>query len=177
MTSIYQPAEDSYFFANFLQKNLKDKNIAFLDMGTGSGILAQTAKEIGIKDITAVDINKEAVTKVKSLGIKAIHSDLFTNIPKEQTFDIICFNAPYLPLDKREPKESRLATTGGKNGDEISVEFLKQAKQHLNENGRIYLLISSLTPLKKIQTYNPKIVDKKQIFTEELLILEVQKKQ
>jgi len=160
MSLIYAPAEDSYLFTEFLKENIKDndKNISFLDMGCGSGIIARTAKEIGIKDITAVDINKDALIETKKHNIKTIHSDLFEKIPKEDKYDIICFNAPYLPLDKNEPLNSQLATTGGEKGDEISLKFLKQAKNHLSKNGKIYLLISSLTPIKEINKYSPKIV-------------------
>ena len=102
---------------------------------------------------------------------RAIHSNLFDKIP--QKFDLITFNAPYLPEDPREPKDSQVATTGGPRGDEISVEFLDQAKSHLNKEGKIFLLISSLTPMDKIKKFNPKIVSKKKIFMEELIILEI----
>jgi methylase of polypeptide subunit release factors len=63
---------------------------------------------------------------------------------------LIAFNPPYLPEDKREDKESALTTTGGKRGDEIIVKFLKDAKKHLNKNGIVLLLVSSLTPKEKI---------------------------
>lgn len=142
-------------------------------MGTGSTILAQTAYDLGIKSITAIDINPNAVKLAKQKGFKAIKSNLFEKIPQTEKYDIICFNAPYLPQDPNEPKDSQLATTGGKRGDEISLEFIKQAKQHLNQNGKIYLLISSLTPFNKIKEYNPKIVKKEKIFFEELIILEI----
>lgn len=174
MQSIYEPAEDSYLFVDFLKTNLKDKNINFLDMGTGSGILAQTVKDLGIKNITTVDINPEAVKLSKQKGFKAIRSNLFEKIPENEKYDIICFNAPYLPEDSNEPQDSQLATTGGKEGDEVSLEFLKQAKQHLKSNGKIYLLISSLTPQNKIKKHNPKKVASKKIFFEELIILEIQ---
>ena len=140
-------------------------------MGTGSGILSKTALQFLSKDqIFAVDINPLAVKEVTKLGIKAIKSDLFKEVKGK--FDLITFNAPYLPRDSREPKSSQTATTGGKRGDEISVKFLKQAKKHLNKEGKIFLLISSLTPIGKIQEYGPKIVARKKIFMEELLILE-----
>jgi release factor glutamine methyltransferase len=178
MQSIYQPAEDSHLFADFLKKVLKDKkksqpNLTFLDMGTGSGVLAKTARDQKITNITTIDINPEAVKLSKKNGFKGIHSNLFSKIPKEQKYDIICFNAPYLPFDPNEPKDSQLATTGGKRGDEIALEFLKQAKQHLNPNAKIYLLISSLTPIDKIKKHNPKKIESKKIFFEELIILEI----
>jgi len=173
MTEIYQPAEDSYLFANSLKKYLsKNKIQSYLDMGTGSGILAETAsKYIDKENILAADINPEAVKLLKQKGFNAKKSNLFSNI--KQKFDLITFNAPYLPLDPREPKSSQLATTGGKCGDEISIEFIGQAKKHLNKNGKVFLLISSLTPMKKIGRFNYKIIARKKIFMEELLILEI----
>jgi release factor glutamine methyltransferase len=170
---IYQPAEDSYLFTKFLAKYLKKNKVnSYLDMGTGSGILSQTASEfLDKKNILAVDINPEAVKQLKKRKFNAIKSNLFKSVKGK--FDLITFNAPYLPLDSREPKSSQLATTGGKRGDEASLKFLKQAKKYLNKNGRIFLLVSSLTPVDKIKKFNPKIVAKKKIFMEELVILEI----
>lgn len=169
---IYQASDDSYLFADFLKKYFKSHKVtSHLDMGTGSGILAKTAlKFIPPKNILAADINSDATKALQNEKFQTIQSDLFKEIPDK--FDLITFNAPYLPLDKREPKSSQLATTGGKRGDEISIKFLKQAKQHLNPKGKIFLLISSLTPMDKLEKFNPKIVSKKKIFMEELLILE-----
>ena len=175
---IYQPQEDSYLFADFLKKYLskkttshKPKATSYLDMGTGSGILSKTAsKFLNKKNILAADINPDAVKLLKQEGYNTIKTNLFSKI--KDRFDLITFNAPYLPLDPREPKSSQLATTGGKRGDEISVEFIHQAKKHLNKDGKIFLLISSLTPMSKIKRFKHKIVARKKIFMEELLILE-----
>jgi release factor glutamine methyltransferase len=172
--AVYSPAEDSLFFQSFLDTFLskkKKKKISYLDMGTGSGILSEAAaKHIPAENILAADINQEAIKIVRKKGFSVIRSNLFDKINKN--FDIITFNAPYLPKDPREPKDSQLATTGGKRGDEISLKFLKQAKKHLNKNGKIFLLISTLTPLDKIKKYGYRIVTKKKMFMEQLLILE-----
>lgn len=169
---IYQPSDDSYLFTDFLKKYFKSHKVnSYLDIGTGSGILAKTAlKFLSANLILAADINSNAIKALQNEKFQTIKSDLFKSIPNK--FDLITFNAPYLPLDSREPKSSQLATTGGKRGDEISLKFLKQAKQHLNPKGKIFLLISSLTPMDKLKKFNPKIVAKKKIFMEELLILE-----
>lgn len=173
MASIYEPAEDSFLFEEFLKDLLagkKNRNISYLDMGTGSGILGKVAMEVlGIDNVTVVDINEEAVLKNKEDGLNAIYSDLFSNVRGK--YDLITFNAPYLPKDSREPEDSRIATTGGKRGDEIVVEFLKQAKKHLKKGGEVFILISSLTPRDKIDLFGPKVVAKKKIFQEELLVL------
>lgn len=172
MAQVYQPAEDSYLFSKFLEKYLsKHKINSYLDMGAGKGILSETvSKVLDKKNILAADINPEAVKLVKQKGFKTVETNLFEKI--KDKYDLITFNAPYLPRDSREPKDSQIVTTGGKRGDEISLKFLKQAKKHLNKNGKIFLLISSLTPQDKLNKYNLKIVAKKKIFMEELLILQ-----
>ena len=167
---MYQIAEDSLFFAEFLKKylsKLKNKNISYIDIGTGSGILPETAEKFKLKSIEASDIDILSVKYASKRGIKAVKSDLFSNIKGK--FDLITFNAPYLQEDKYDRS---LDTTGGKKGDETAVKFLKQAKKHLTKSGRIFLLISSLTPISRIKKFNPKISARKKLFFEELLILE-----
>lgn len=174
MVEIYSPAEDSYFFSEFLREYLKNSlnnGFSYLDMGTGSGILSEIVSEFTEKkNILAVDINSSAVKFVKKKGFGSIQSNLFENVKNK--FDLITFNAPYLPKDDKEPKSSRISTTGGKKGDEISVNFLKQAKNHIKKNGKVLLLVSSLTPMNKIKKFNGKIVAKKELFMEKLFIFE-----
>mgnify|MGYP006417735641 CR=1 FL=1 len=169
---VYQPAEDSYLLADFLKKYFKENIVeSYLDMGTGSGILAEVGINAGIKTVVAADINPEAVKMAKEKGAKGVITNLFENIKEE--FSIISFNAPYLPLDPREPVESRVATTGGIKGDEITIRFLKEAVKHLNKDGKIFLLVSSLTPMDRIKNFNPVVVEKKRVFGEDLLVLEI----
>lgn len=173
MSLIYEPAEDSFMMMNFLEdylEELENKNISYLDMGTGSGILAETAKEAGVENITCADVNFDAVKLTASKGFVSIESDLFNNI--SGSFDLITFNAPYLPEEDLEDEDSAIATTGGKEGDEIPVKFIEQALKHINENGKIFLLVSSFTPLKRLDEMGGKEVAKKKIFFEELIILE-----
>ncbi len=168
---MYSPEEDSFFFAEFLQsylKKQKNKDLEYLDMGTGSGILSETAfKFLPKYNILAVDIDPQSMAHV-SKKFQSIQSDLFSKI-KDKKFDLITFNAPYLPEHKFDKQSD---TTGGKNGDEISIKFLKQAFNHLNPCGKIFLLISSFTPLEKIKKFQPKIVARKKLFFEELFIFE-----
>ena len=173
MANIYEPSDDSFFFSEFLEKYLKELEgeIEYLDLGTGSGILAKTASKILEKsEIIVTDINLKAVELLRKKGFNSIQSNLFSNINSK--FDLITFNAPYLPRDDREPKNSRIATTGGERGDEISIEFLEQARKHLNPEGKILLLISSLTPQDRIAKFGPQEVARKKIFMEDLIILE-----
>jgi release factor glutamine methyltransferase len=119
---IYQPEKDSYLLQKVLKENILNKKISVLEIGIGSGIQLETLKELGIKNIQGVDINPEAVEHCKNLGFNCFESNLFENVKGK--FDLILFNPPYLPEDKREDEESRLATTGGKKGSEIINKFL-----------------------------------------------------
>ena len=173
MSEIYQPAEDSYLMIEVLKKEIHDKELKFLEIGCGSGIILENMQKFGIKkeNIFAVDINKKAVEYCKTLGFNCVHSNLFEKVKSK--FDIIVFNPPYLPEDLREPKDSRLATTGGKKGSEIINKFLKEAKKFLNENGKIFLLTSSLTKGIKWIGYDKKLLEKKKLFMEELSVWEL----
>ena len=153
-------------------------------MGSGSGIQAQTCKDLGFTNIITTDINPEAVKHLKKQRLKSIKSNLFSNIKKikKNKFDLIIFNPPYLPLDKREPKDSRTNTTAGKKGYEIIIKFLTQAKNYLNENGRILLLFSSLSQPKIIfghvkgLDFDIRLLNKENLFFEELFVFELSSK-
>ncbi|MBL7147689.1 MAG: DUF2431 domain-containing protein [Nanoarchaeota archaeon] len=165
---MYEPVEDSFLIKKYIKNYAKGK---ILDLGTGLGILAKEALNYS-KDVLAADINQESVNYLKKLNIKAVRSDLFENI--KDKFDLIIFNPPYLPEDKREPKETALATTGGKYGYEILERFFKHAKNYLNKNGKIIIVFSSLTNKKKINklikenNFKFKLLEKKKIDFEEL---------
>ncbi len=124
------------------------------------------------KNILCVDIQYDCVKSLREKGFAAIHSNLFRDVPKEKKYDLILFNAPYLPEEKLEDKQSQLETTGGKKGDEISLKFIKQAKRFITKGGKIFLLVSSLTPLDPLNTFNPKVVARKKVWFEELILLE-----
>ncbi|MBU3907165.1 MAG: methyltransferase [Nanoarchaeota archaeon] len=179
MPEIYSPAEDSFFLASFVEKEInkinnkksKDK-LKILDMGSGSGIQAQTCILSGIKpeNLTLIDINSTAISYLKKHFPLStiIQSDLFTNVGDE-TWDLIIFNPPYLPENKYDKKPD---TTGGKKGDETIVRFLKQAKKHLNKNGKILLLTSSLTPNINFNRlgYKSRLLGEKKLFFEEIYV-------
>jgi len=179
--SIYSPSEDSFLIEKNLKKEIpkllmKNKDLKFLEIGAGSGIILKTALNSKIKkeNIFATDINKSAVEHCKKLGFNCIYSNLFEKIPR-QKFDLVVFNPPYLPEDKNEPKSSRMITTGGKKGNELTIEFLKQAKSHLNKNSKVFTITSSLAKnidFKKLK-YKSKKLDTKKLFFEELILWEL----
>jgi ribosomal protein L11 methyltransferase len=95
---------------------------SFLDIGTGSGILAIAAAKLGYKPVRAIDFDPEAVRVAKanartngvSKKIKIIRGDVkkFKTKPKEQ-FDLICANLiSNLLIAERKKIVARLRCNG-----------------------------------------------------------------
>lgn len=150
MPEIYEPREDTFLILKEVRRYAKG---TVLDMGTGSGILAIAASKKA-KQVIGVDINKKVLdyARKKSANIdniKFIYSDLFKNL-KKQKFDLIIFNPPYLPEEKKEPKWLKTQITGGKKGYEILDSFFEKASSYLKPNGKILVLFSTLTGIDKV---------------------------
>ncbi len=177
---MYQLAEDSYLMSQILKEKIpdlleKNPDLKFLEIGAGSGIHLETAYNLGIKreNIFSCDIDKNSVEHCSLLGYNCVKSDLFEKIKGE--YDLIIFNPPYLPEDSREPKDSKLATTAGRKGNEIILRFLHEAKNHLKENGKIFLITSSLSKdinFEKLK-YKAKEVGCEKLFFERLCVWEL----
>jgi release factor glutamine methyltransferase len=177
---MYRPREDSFFLSQTLENYFKKKSQSkikkqkFLDMGSGSGIQAETLANFTKKEnITCIDIDPAVIKFLGKKGFNTVYSDLFSNI--QEKFDFIIFNPPYLPEHEHD---KILDTTGGKKGDETILRFLIQAKKHLNKDGKIILLISSHTPREKIfelleSEYKYKKIAEKKLFFEKLEIYEI----
>lgn len=132
-----------------LKEETKGKSI--LDIGTGSGAIAISLALESDMQVTAADISQEAldVARQNSINLKAklhfIKSDLFENI--DQKFDYIVSNPPYISqeayegLEKELFLEPKLALVGGDLGYEIYQKIIDQAKDYLNEKGKIFFEI------------------------------------
>lgn len=170
---VYEPAEDS----KLLKRNIpKYAEGVILDMGTGSGVLAEEAKKYG--KVYAADIDKEAIEYCKRNidKVEFVESDLFSAFKRK--FDTIIFNPPYLPKDKGI--EDR-AIYGGKNGYEVIQRFFEEVRNYMKDDTKILLLFSSLTKKEKVQDFIEKKcltyteIDKEKLFFEELYVYLVEK--
>ena len=178
---IYKPSEDSYLMQRILKEQIpsllkKNPDLKFLEIGAGSGIHLETAKQLGVKRISSSDIDSKAVDHCNLLGFTCIQSDLFQNI--DGKFNLIIFNPPYLPHDPREPKDSQLQTTAGKKQNEIILRFLKTAKDYLEQDGKIFLITSSLSSEINFQElgYIEKEIGCEKLFFERLCLYELVRK-
>lgn len=175
---IYQPSEDSYLMQRILKEQLpnllvQNPDLKFLEIGAGSGIHLETAKQLGVKHISSSDIDPKAVDHCNLLGFTCIQSDLFQNI--QGKFNLIIFNPPYLPDDSREPNDSKFQTTAGKKGTEIIQRFLKQARDYLEPNAKIFLITSSLSDKINFSElgYQEKEIGCERLFFEQLCLWEL----
>ena len=152
LENVYEPAEDSFLFAENLA--IREDDVV-LDMGTGCGILGVIAAEKASK-VLSVDINPYAVRCAKEnarlCGVPGkfffLQCDLFSAIRAGERFDVILFNAPYLP-SKNVDDGSWLgrAWSGGVAGRQIIDRFISEAPKYLKQDGHILLMQSTLSDL------------------------------
>ena len=148
---VYHPAEDTFLLRDAALAEVQPTDVV-IEIGTGSGAVAAAVQEVAEKTV-AVDINPHAVAFAQEMNhVNAVRSDLFSAIQGE--FDLILFNAPYLPTAKEERVDDWLeyALDGGEDGCDVIRRFLPQAVSHMKPFGRILLLISSLTGLDRVRT-------------------------
>ena len=177
LSNVYEPSEDSFLLA----ENVKVKeNASVLDLGTGSGIQGINAAMQGAGKVVSTDINETALLNAKKnaeeLGFDKVFEfrkgNLFDCLKKEERFDVIVFNPPYVISEEKKYAD----LDGGIKGREILDEFLKGFAAHLEKEGKCFFLQSSLngeeesTELLEDQGFETKVVARKKLFFEELLV-------
>ena len=130
-----------------------EKNLKVLDIGTGSGAIALAlAKNRPDWTITASDISQDALdlasknAEFQNLNIFLKKSDCFSEISSK--YDIIVSNPPYISRrDESEVglnvlhSEPHLALFADEDGLAIYRRIAEEAKDYLNDGGKIYLEI------------------------------------
>jgi release factor glutamine methyltransferase len=184
---VYEPAEDSFLFAENLDVG---KGALVLDVGTGCGMLGILAAEKAAY-VVAVDVNPYGIRCAKKNSMRNnvrdkmafIQSSLLTAFNENAKFDLILFNAPYLPSAECE-KDSWMVRSwaGGINGRQVIDQFISQAPSHLKACGRILLMQSTLAnegeTIRKFKEINLKAsikAKRKLPFFETLALIEAQR--
>jgi len=159
ISDVYDPAEDTFLLLESIQ-DADGKKI--LEIGTGCGLIGLELSRQG-GNVICTDINPFAVeltrhnikkNKLQILGdINVREGDLFSVLKKEEIFDIILFNPPYLPTSKKEKTNTwfDIATDGGIDGLKTTKRFLRDVGNYLSQNGCVYFVFSSLSDSSKLE--------------------------
>lgn len=136
---------------------VKDRETAILEVGTGSGAISvAVASDFKKAHIVATDTSIEAIKVARKNAanngvterIFFLHGNLFE--PVSGKFDIIVSNPPYiseedfehLPVEIRifEPKEALLA---GPDGTEIHYDLIREGGHYLKSGGWLFMEIGA----------------------------------
>ncbi|MDD1371756.1 peptide chain release factor N(5)-glutamine methyltransferase [Metamycoplasma hyosynoviae] len=136
-----------------------------LDLGCGSGFIGLSIKKNVGCNVTLVDNSVQAIkqtkknAKINNLEVKVIKSNWFSKI-KNQQFDLIVSNPPYLDLEKTneiyspslkwEPKKALFAKN---SGFEHYETILKDAKKYLKPEGKLIFEIDPFIAQKLLLLY------------------------
>ena len=139
---VYPPSDDSILLIESLDVIPREK---VLEVGCGSGVVSIHCAKNGCY-VTAVDVNPRAVELARrnsvanGTDIRVLESDVYGNV--DGVFDTIVFNLPYLPVDE----EGLLAKawSGGPDGLGPLPRLLEGAPGHLDHDGRVVVVVSSL---------------------------------
>lgn len=131
------------------------RNVNVLDVGCGYGIMGISLSKIMDTKSTLVDVNKRAVhlskmnIKSNKVNAEAFESDIYSNVAEK--YDVIITNPPI------------------RAGKQTVMTFLLGAKEHLAENGELWIVIrkdqgakSAMEKLKEV--YNIEVLEKSKGF-------------
>lgn len=163
MPTVYEPAEDSRLLAETAANRIETGRV--LEVGVGSGYVAERVQTHTDAMIVGCDINPEACFRARSAGVDTVRSDL-TKPFKADSFDVVLFNPPYLPTPPEAEWDDPLehALSGGPDGRRVIEPFFADAPRVLRSNGRILLLISTLTDVTAVS----ELADRAGLETEEI---------
>lgn len=144
--TVYQPAADSRLLAETATETDIDSGDLVLDVGTGSGYVADRVREATGARVVGTDITLDACRQAAEAGVAVVRADMFAPFP-DDTFEVVVCNPPYLPTPPErewgDPMEEALS--GGENGRAMVDPFLDGVGRVLASGGVAYLLISTLT--------------------------------
>ena len=172
---VYPPSDDSILLVESLDVRPGER---VLEVGCGSGVVSIHCARNGC-DVTAVDVNPKAGelagrnAEANGVSFPISESDVYGNV--DGRFDTIVFNLPYLPVDE----EGLLAKawSGGPDGLGPLPRLLEGAPDHLNPDGRVVVVVSSLIEPQALHEalkgYDVRTMGELKLFFEKLSVLEI----
>jgi len=140
----------SDIIANFMVSliSCKNKNKPVLDPGAGTGIFLEALNSAGYKNVNAYEIDdvlfNSVNDKFKDFKIELLD---FLNSPKEEKFDVIVGNPPYVHWNDIAPDTLEILTQNkfwkpNVNGEwDLLYAFITWSIEKLNENGELIFIV------------------------------------
>ncbi len=155
-SSVLIPRPETEELVDLIIKENKNKKIAILDIGTGSGAIAiSLAKNLPDARISAIDISTEVLStaelnaKKHAVSVDFTIHDIRKEIPASSfgNFDIIVSNPPYIPENEKKnihpnvvEYEPNIALFVPENDPLIFYKkIISFSKNHLAKGGMVYL--------------------------------------
>ncbi len=147
---VFIPRSSTEYMVSFIIKFIKFNNIVnILDLGSGSGVISYCiAKNCINTFILCVDIDKICISlikynirKLKLYNIKYLRSNWFNKINKNNLFDLIICNPPYIwskdkCLNNKDLRyESYISLVSNKKGFEDINYIIKNSYFYLKNSG------------------------------------------
>lgn len=144
-----------------------DLDGSFLELGTGSGVLALLLRSMGTGNITATDISASAVRLAQhneqqnfdDTTIRYLTGDLFSVLDKGERFDHVIFNPPgwrspsrHLAQRIADGSDDALAVSAMFGGEHVALDFLTSLPEYLTPTGRAIIGLNSMIGIRSVLT-------------------------
>ena len=149
------PVDSKFSYSSKITAKRIPENPGFvLDLGAGTGVQAIIAAKRGAKKVLALDIDDNCLDNVRENVnynklekiIEVRKSNLFKAVKSYEKFDLIISQLPFADVDYDCNIKHFLFDPKYK----LHNLFLKDAKQHLKKNGKIFLPSGSVANEKKL---------------------------
>lgn len=150
---VLEPRPESEMIIDLLKK-LDPKNLTIVDVGTGSGALAITAKlEQPSSEVVGIDIDNNCliVARANSINLNAevtfLEGNLLSTLESDKKF-IVLANLPYVPnnfkINPAAMNEPKIAIFGGPDGLDLYRQMFSQIQRRKNKPSLV--LTESMPP-------------------------------
>jgi release factor glutamine methyltransferase len=174
---MYVPSDDTFLLADCIRQY---SGRWALEIGVGSGLLLRMLEK-NFAYVAGSDIDLQALqhSKQRSSKVLLVCCDAASAFGTVK-FDLIVSNPPYLPDDDDNNNSFRdLNVHGGPKGIETAIHFINSALPLLARDGKMLLVISSLTDSSALdnvieeKNVHKKIIKEKRLFYETLSIVQL----
>lgn len=134
------------------------KNKKFLEIGSGSGIIACLAALNGALNTTATDINPKAIKNIlynserHSIRINIREGSVFDPIDKDELFDIVFWNHPFYYTKEKNLDNDMIFSSVCDVNYQFLDSFFKNGRKYLTQDGLLLLGTSNVASLNLIKT-------------------------